>query len=123
MDLVLKIAAAAILVSAVGMLIRNIRPELSVPVSVSAVILVSLALVPEILQATELTKSFTDNENLETVLKITGVAYITHFASDICKSAGEGALAAGVELAGKLTVMLLTLPLAAGLVEMAESFI
>ncbi len=123
MELVFKVAAAAILVSAVGMLIRNIRPELSVPVSVAAVVIISLALVPEILQAAELTRSFTDNENLETVIKITGIAYITHFTADICRGAGEGALAAGVELSGKLTVMMMTLPLAGSLVRMAESFI
>lgn len=123
MDTVLKVAAVAILISAVGMLIKNIRPELSVPVSVAAVVIISLALVPEILRATELTKSFTDNEHLETVLKITGIAYITHFASDICRSAGEAAMAAGVELSGKITVMMLTLPLAGSLVKMAQSFI
>ncbi|MBE7055926.1 MAG: hypothetical protein E7388_00595 [Ruminococcaceae bacterium] len=123
MDIVIKIAATAILVSSIGMLIRSIRPELSVPVSVATVVVIALAMVPELVKATELAKSFTDNKYMETVFKITGIAYITHFTGDICRSAGEGALALGVELSGKIAVMLLTLPLAGNLVNLAKSFI
>ena len=123
MDSVIKIAIAAIIVSSIALLIKNIRPELSLPVSVSAVVIICLALVPQLLQATEITKSFSQSPHLKTVLKIMGIAYITHFTADICRSSGEGALASGVELSGKISVMLLTLPLVSNLVNMAESFI
>ncbi len=123
MELILKVSIAAVVVAAAGMLIKNVRPELTVPVSVAAVVVTALAILPEITQSMELTRSFTDNEHIETVLKIMGVAYITHFTSDICRSAGENALAGGVELTGKLTVMLLSLPLATKLLDMIETLV
>ena len=79
MELILKVSIAAVVVAAAGMLIKNVRPELTVPVSVAAVVVTALAILPEITQSMELTRSFTDNEHIETVLKIMGVAYITHF--------------------------------------------
>ena len=123
MDSIIKIAVSAILISAIGMLIKNIRPELSVPVSVSAVVIIFSALVPELIKATELTKTYSDSPYLKTVLKIMCIAYITHFTADICRNSGESALASGVELSGKISVMVLTLPLVGNLVKLAESFI
>ena len=123
MNLMLKVSIAAVLVATVCLLIRSVRPELTVPVSVAAVLVTALAILPEITQSMELTRSFTNNEHIETVLKIMGVAYITHFTSDICKGAGENALAGGVELTGKLTVMLLSLPLATKLLNMIETMV
>ena len=123
MSLVLKVSVAAVLTAAVSLLIRGVRPELSVPVSVGAVVVTALAVLPEITQSMELARSFTDNEHIETVLKIMGIAYITHFTSDICRGAGESALAGGVELTGKVTVMLLSLPLAARLLHMIETMV
>ena len=123
MDIILKVSMAAVVVAATGMLIKNVRPELTVPISVAAVVVTALALLPEITQSMELTRSFTDNEHIEAVLKIMSIAYITHFTSDICRGAGENALAGGVELAGKLTVMLLSLPLATKLLNMIETLV
>jgi stage III sporulation protein AD len=45
------------------------------------------------------------------LFKALGICYITQFASDICKDSGEGALATQIEIAGKITLLLLSLPL------------
>ncbi|MDR0974599.1 MAG: hypothetical protein LBL80_02775 [Ruminococcus sp.] len=45
------------------------------------------------------------------LFKALGICYITQFASDICKDSGEGALAVQIEIAGKITLLLLSLPL------------
>jgi len=51
------------------------------------------------------------------LLRTLAAAYITAFASQICKDAGEEGLAMGVELAGKLVVMIIALPIIVGVVE------
>ena len=45
------------------------------------------------------------------VLKVVGVAYITQFGSEILKDSGENAIALKLELAGKIFIMSLTLPI------------
>ncbi len=45
------------------------------------------------------------------VIKVTGVAYVTQFASEILRDSGENAIASKVELAGKIFILGLTLPI------------
>ena len=45
------------------------------------------------------------------VLKITGIAYLSQFGMQICADAGEGAIAAKIELAGKILIMTVSAPI------------
>ena len=54
---------------------------------------------------------------VETILKIIGVAYIAEFASQISKDAGQGAMAAKVELAGKIIILAMSIPILSVLIE------
>ncbi len=56
-------------------------------------------------------KSNADEEYLTVLFKALGICYITQFASDICRDCGENTLAVQAELAGKIALMLLALPL------------
>lgn len=46
-----------------------------------------------------------------TLLKSLGICFICQFSSDICKDAGQNALSSKVELAGKIMILILALPL------------
>ena len=50
---------------------------------------------------------------LTTILKIIGIAYITEFGSQVCRDAGEGAVASKIEFAGKIFIMLMAVPIIA----------
>ena len=45
------------------------------------------------------------------ISKAIGICCVTQLASDVCKDAGESALSSGALLTGKITLILLTLPL------------
>lgn len=47
---------------------------------------------------------------LRTALKVVGVSYLAGFAAQVCRDAGEGALAGKMELVGKAAILLLALP-------------
>ena len=51
------------------------------------------------------------------LLKLCGMVVIAEFASDICKDAGEGALAHRIDMAVRLGIMAGAVPLAAELME------
>ena len=44
------------------------------------------------------------------VLKVISIAYLSQFASQLCADAGEGAVAAKIELAGKVLIMAISIP-------------
>ncbi|MCP3763296.1 stage III sporulation protein AD [Domibacillus sp. A3M-37] len=54
---------------------------------------------------------------IETVLKAVGVAFISEFIANIAKDAGQQALAAKMEIAGKIIIMALILPILTLLIE------
>lgn len=54
---------------------------------------------------------------LETILKIIGVAYIAEFASQITKDAGQGTLASKIELAGKIIILAMAIPILTVMIE------
>lgn len=45
------------------------------------------------------------------LIKALGIAVLTQCTADICRDAGESGIAGGVELAGKMEILLLCLPL------------
>ncbi len=64
-----------------------------------------------------------DKEYLTILFKAMGICYITQFACDICKDSGENALASHAELAGKISLMLLALPLFDTLADLVDGLI
>ena len=52
------------------------------------------------------------------VLKVIGIAYLTQFGAQLCADAGESAIAAKIELAGKVLMMAAAAPVLTGLLEM-----
>ncbi len=55
--------------------------------------------------------SGTESENIEIIFKSLGISYITQLTSDICKDCGESTIASGAETAGKILILLISLPL------------
>ncbi|AMA72509.1 MULTISPECIES: stage III sporulation protein AD [Aneurinibacillus] len=54
---------------------------------------------------------------LDTVLKIIGIAYIAEFGAQVTRDAGQGAIASKIELAGKILIMVLAIPILSVIVE------
>ena len=57
------------------------------------------------------------------VLKVIGIAYLTQFGSQLCADAGESAIAAKIELAGKVLMMTAAAPVLTGLLEMVMGLV
>lgn len=54
---------------------------------------------------------------LETILKIIGVAYIAEFGAQITRDAGQGAIATKIELAGKVLILVMAIPIVTVIIE------
>lgn len=64
-----------------------------------------------------------DSGFLSTMLKMTGIAYIAEFSSGICRDAGYQTLAGQIEIFGKLTILVLGLPVLLALLETIQEFL
>ena len=105
----------AILVTTILVILRPLRPEIATLLTLAAggVILVGiLARLRTVLQAMAAMAARAEIQPffLQTVLKVIGLAYLAGFTGQVCRDAGEGAMAAKVELVGKVAILLAGLP-------------
>jgi stage III sporulation protein AD len=81
-----------------------------------------LFLIDQIQSIIEMIERLAANANVnlvyvETILKIIGIAYIAEFAAHITRDAGQGAIAAKVELAGKILILAMAVPIITVIIE------
>ena len=62
-------------------------------------------------------KTNIDEELFSGVLKIVGIGYLTEYASEICKDMSCGSVANKIQLAGKITIFLMALPVMTAFVD------
>lgn len=82
----------------------------------AAGVLVMLRLLPYLSSMIETLSALSDwagvnASYLSLLLKIIGVAYIAEFGAQLCRDAGEGAAAMKVEMAARVAIVLLALPM------------
>lgn len=113
---IFSIAALGIIGAILAVTVKQTRPELSVMVSLATclVLLISTSTsLGEILNQFNqiVSKSGIDAEYFKISLKACAIAYVTEFASALCKDAGENAIAVKTQFAGKISILLLSIPI------------
>lgn len=61
-------------------------------------------------------KAGINSEYLKLLLKVTGIVYIVELASNICKDAGSNALSSKLEMAGKISIVVITIPIISSII-------
>ncbi len=124
----LKIFLIALIGLAVIVLLKELKPEFALLLKFATLLLLGFLAftgigdaVSEIFSLGESVSI--DNALLKILLKALGLCLVAQIASDICKDCGESALSTGVELAGKLSIVIMALPVAAQLIEISLEWI
>jgi len=109
------IIGIAITGAAAAIVLRNYNPVFGMLTAILTGIVIILRLYDTIGEVIGEMKSIVqsggvDNRYVETVIKVTGIAYITQFGADMLRDSGESAIASKCELAGKLFILYQTLP-------------
>ena len=64
-----------------------------------------------------------DRKYIFILLKVIGIAYLCEFASNICKDSGYLTVASCIEMAGKLGIMVMSLPVVLSLLDTIQNFL
>jgi stage III sporulation protein AD len=123
---ILQIIGLAIVATVIIAVLKVQRPEIAIQISIAAGIIVFVMILGKITAVIELLNSYADKVNIDTIylstlLKIIGIAYIAEFGAEVCKDAGEGAIASKVELAGKVVIIVLAVPIITSLLDLIIS--
>lgn len=96
--------------------IKATRPEMAILVTLATGIGITFVVAKDLANVFNaicdiINKSGVNSEYFEIAIKASLIAYITQFASEMCKDAGEGAIAVKIEFAGKLSILILSFPI------------
>ncbi|MGQ9531261.1 MAG: stage III sporulation protein AD [Desulfotomaculales bacterium] len=112
---IVQIVGLALVAAVLVVVLRPLRPELALLLSVAAGVVLFLLVVDKVAAVVGVMQELAGRAGVNAlylglILKIVGIAYIAEFGAQVCRDAGEGALAAKVELAGKVLVLVLAVP-------------
>jgi stage III sporulation protein AD len=119
----LQIVGIGIVATVIIIILRVQKPEIAVQASIVTGVVIFMLLVSKLSSVIDLLENYADRADIKpvyftTVLKITGIAYIAEFGAEVCKDAGESAIASKIELAGKVTIVVLAVPIITSLLDL-----
>ncbi len=122
------IAVFCITATVLALVLRQYRPEFAIFVSLACSVAVVLYVAQSIGQVMEelealFTNTLISEELIQVVLKCLGVCILTELASQTCRDAGENAIGAKIELAGKVTLVVVSIPLFQQLLNVAGTLL
>ncbi|PTQ51691.1 MAG: Stage III sporulation protein AD [Brockia lithotrophica] len=118
---IVHIVALALVATALNLLLRERFPAYALFVSLLVGIAIFFSLLDALRHIFDALFGLAEKTHvrlpyLEVLLKILGIAYLTEFAAQLSRDAHEEAVAKKVELAGRVLILLLSLPLLENLV-------
>lgn len=124
----IKVAIFGIITSLVTMKIKHIRPEIAIVIAiVSCIILAlySLKEMKEILTLFDTIKTYAKIPDgyFQILLKLIGISFLCEFTSNICKDAGSPSIAKQIEFIGKLSILIVGLPILKALLLMIQNLL
>ena len=112
----------------ISLVVKQYKPEFGMYISLIAGIIILVAVIGHITPVLDTIDELIHAVSLEiaygaALLKALGICYITQLASDTCRDSGETAIAAKIEMGGKLAIVLVSLPLFKGVVDIVINLI
>ena len=125
---IFRIIGVAFVTAVAAIVLKCSKPELSFAVTVTGVVII-LIFVADMLQNTvniiSSIAGMTGIENglIKILLKIVGIGYLTEFSAGLLNDFGNNAVADKVTLAGKLTILILSLPVIESVLGLIRGFL
>lgn len=119
----LQVVGIGIVATVIIIVLRTQKPEIAVQVSIVTGVVIFMLLATKLSAVIDLLGRYADRADIKpvyftTVLKITGIAYIAEFGAEVCRDAGESSIASKIELAGKVTIVVLAVPIITSLLDL-----
>ncbi|NLP14784.1 MAG: stage III sporulation protein AD [Clostridium sp.] len=123
---IFQIVGLGVVATIIAIVLKTHRPEIAIQISLLTGIIILTVILGKIAAVVDLLNSYAQKVNIDlvyfsTLLKIIGIAYIAEFGAEVCRDAGEGAIASKVELAGKVIIIILAVPIITSLLDLIIS--
>ncbi|TGA96394.1 stage III sporulation protein AD [Sporolactobacillus shoreae] len=119
---ILQIVGLGLAATFLALILKEKNPVFALLLTSIVGTTIFIMLVDQITLVMDMLKKMAETAHLNsmyvaTVLKIIGIAYISEFGAQIAKDAGQTALAGKIELAGKIVILVLAIPILTAIVD------
>jgi stage III sporulation protein AD len=120
---ILQIVCIGIIAVVLSSVLKAQRPEIALQVSIATGLIIFIIIIVKLSSVIDFLQTFSkradiDSTYINILLKIVGIAYIAEFGAEVCKDAGESSVASKIELAGKVTIVILAVPIVTSLLDL-----
>lgn len=125
---IFKIIGVGLITAISALIVKQIKPEVSIVVGMAGGIVMILMLVDVFSNiiasfSSLINKSGLSSGIFSTVLKIIGVGYITEFSANLCADAGSSSIANKILLGGKIIIMMIAIPIVTNIIEIISGLL
>ena len=118
---VIKIVGVSIFAVIMIIILKNYRPDMALVLSIITgigIMLYAISKMSSVINVLNdlVSKSGVNTDFLLIIIKVIGIAYIVEFGKNVCIDAGQSSIATKLEMAGKVVIVVLTIPLISSLV-------
>ncbi|WP_211279077.1 stage III sporulation protein AD [Sutcliffiella halmapala] len=119
---IIQIVGLGLVATFLALIVKEQKPTFAFMLVVFVGCVIFLFLIDQVFEVIRMLERIAINANVnliyvETILKIVGIAYIAEFGAQITKDAGQGAIASKIELAGKILILAMAIPILTVIIE------
>lgn len=120
---IFQIVGLGIIATIMIVILKDFRPEFIIFISIITGLIIFSLILNKLVYVVEVMKNLSLKANLEIeyfsiILKIIGMSYIVELGSQICRDADQNSIAMKIELAGKVSIMILAIPILMSLMDL-----
>ena len=124
----IAVSFAAVIVVLIAIKIKDMDSGYGVILSMAGCVMVMYFVVSRFRQITDYIDRITayisvNITYIDVILKMIGLAYVCQFSSDLCRDAGYNAIASQVEMAGKISLILLSMPVLMSMIDLVVKIV
>jgi len=113
---IVQIVGLGLVATILALVIKEQKPLFAFLLAVSSGVIIFAFLIGKISDVIRILERLAVHADLnmvflETILKIIGIAYIAEFGAQMTRDAGQGAIASKIELAGKVLILVMAVPI------------
>lgn len=119
---IVQIVGLGLISAVLALVVKEQKPMFAFLITSFTGIIIFLFLIGKIEAVIEVLKQLAEQSGiqpvyLKTILKIIGIAYIAEFGAQVVRDAGQDGIASKIELAGKVLIMVLAIPIISVIIE------
>ncbi|MEE1243132.1 stage III sporulation protein AD [Frisingicoccus sp.] len=124
----IKIACIGLMAVFLALKLKSVQPEYALLVGIAACIVLfgfSVSRLETIFSGLETIRQYlsVNSAYIGIILKVVGIAYISEFSANLCKDAGYSGIGSQIEMFGKLSILVMSLPILTTLLTTIQKFV